>query len=517
MSQYADILSRPPFYAIAGVDSRAPIPQQMEQIDQLNTLLLQQIDANFARLHSTVTTRILPEIKRFALANQPTREAAAFWTNFYAQAFGERPGEGSTVDETRYEETTSELGGSFFEPGATSTPMRRRGDEDESLDDSLGSPFDRVNKQLSRLSITTTEDTTPSLPSGYDYGRSPSPDETAEFDSTLRFQPPGSSTPRARVLDPDSPTAHKSPATRLIDLTSTPLGKDFRPLAPSASRSLFSRPAPRTNPQPRNMFDDDDDIKLGMSPPVTMKFALPATAQRIVAAGTTPIKAPPDLMDMSYEPSPRMPTPENLRRYSMAADDLAADLAAARREFDAPLPPPDREGMTARRLFDGPDPNPDTRREREASSAHRLLECDNTSHVDRLDESTYGYGRPRRSLANTSYGSDIEIQRDVTGRIIGDDESIDDADDSLDDTDEYAAQAAEGFEFVDNSYDSDISGYPRGAGSGYAQQGGETSLFGKPAPGDGGQFVLHQQDEMVTYHGGRLEDAAAPDSPTRRR
>jgi DASH complex subunit ASK1 len=430
MSQYADILSRPPFYAIAGVDSRAPIPQQMEQIDQLNTLLLQQIDANFARLHSTVTTRILPEIKRFALANQPTREAAAFWTNFYAQAFGERPGEGSTVDETRYEETTSELGGSFFDPAATSTPMKRRDDDSLSLDDSLGSPFDRVDRQLSRLSLTNTDEPTPSLPSGYDFGRSPSPDTTAEFDSTLRFEPPASSTPRPRVLDPDSPTAHKSPMTRLIDLTSTPLGKDFRPLAPSAGRSLFSHPAARpnatassSNPAPRNIFDeDDDDVKLGMSPPKTMKYHLPPRAQSIVTAGTTPIKAPPDLMDMSYEPSPRIPTPRELRRYS-SVNDLAADL-----------------------------------------------------------------------------------------------ESIDDADDSLDDTEGYAAQAAEGFEFVDNSYDSDMSGYPRGADSSYAQ-GGETSLFGKPAPGGGGgsQFALHQQDEMVTYHGGRLEDADAPDSPTQRR
>jgi len=48
----------------------------MEQIDQLNTLLLQEIDANFAKFHQVVTARILPEIKRFAIAGEPTREAA---------------------------------------------------------------------------------------------------------------------------------------------------------------------------------------------------------------------------------------------------------------------------------------------------------------------------------------------------------------------------------------------------------------------------------------------------------
>jgi DASH complex subunit ASK1 len=302
--------------------------------------------------------------------------------------------------------------------------------------------------------------------------------------------------------------------TRLIDLTSTPLGKDFRPLAPSAGRSLFSHPAARpnatassSNPAPRNIFDeDDDDVKLGMSPPKTMKYHLPPRAQSIVTAGTTPIKAPPDLMDMSYEPSPRIPTPRELRRYS-SVNDLAADLAAARAEFDKPIAPPEEP---ARGVFDAPTQS-------EEPTARRLFQ-DDTRRFDGLDESTYGYGRSRRSLANTTCGSDIMIQGDETGRIIGDDESIDDADDSLDDTEGYAAQAAEGFEFVDNSYDSDMSGYPRGADSSYAQ-GGETSLFGKPAPGGGGgsQFALHQQDEMVTYHGGRLEDADAPDSPTQRR
>lgn len=48
----------------------------MEKIDQLNTLLLQEIDENFAKFHQIVTSRVLPEVKRFALASEPTREAA---------------------------------------------------------------------------------------------------------------------------------------------------------------------------------------------------------------------------------------------------------------------------------------------------------------------------------------------------------------------------------------------------------------------------------------------------------
>ncbi|BEI83969.1 hypothetical protein CcaverHIS002_0405730 [Cutaneotrichosporon cavernicola] len=491
MSQHADILTNPPFYPIEGVDATAPLQQQMEQIDQLNTLLLQQIDANFARLHATVTTRILPEIKRFALANQPTREAAQFWQEFFTLAFGERPGEGSTVDETHYDDTHSELGGSFFDPAATSTPMK---DRDVSLDDSLGSPFDRVDRQLSRLSITNTDEPTPSLPRGYDFDRSLSPDTPNDYDSTLRFH--AGSTPRPALPDPDSPTAHRSPSTMLLDITSTTLGEQFGVLSPS-SRSMFRR-AHRTSAQPsssaqRHILDEDDDVKLGMSPPKTMNYVLPPTAQRIMTVAATPIKASDfDLMDMDYEPSPRQHTPAELRRYSLAPHDLAADLAAARKEFDAPIPGPSIQ-------------------KEELPTARRLFERQDTQRFE-FDESTYGY-RPRRSLANTSYGSDIEIQRDVTGRIIGDDESIDDADDSFDDTAGYAEPAAQDFELVDNSFDSDASGYPRGSDSFT----GETSLFGNPAAGGGAHFALHQQDEMVTYHGGRLEDAAGPDSPTRRR
>ena len=69
-------LLHPPFFEIPGINPSSPLSTQMEQIDQLSTLLLQEIDANFAKFHQIVTARILPEIKRFAIAGEPTREAA---------------------------------------------------------------------------------------------------------------------------------------------------------------------------------------------------------------------------------------------------------------------------------------------------------------------------------------------------------------------------------------------------------------------------------------------------------
>jgi DASH complex subunit ASK1 len=65
-----------PFFIIPGISPSSPVSAQIEQVDQQNTLLLQDIDANFAKFHQIVTAKILPEIKRFAIAGEPTREAA---------------------------------------------------------------------------------------------------------------------------------------------------------------------------------------------------------------------------------------------------------------------------------------------------------------------------------------------------------------------------------------------------------------------------------------------------------
>lgn len=64
----------------------------MEKIDQLNTLLLQEIDENFAKFHQVVTSHVLPEVKRFALASEPTREAAAVSSFLLELSLIDKPG-----------------------------------------------------------------------------------------------------------------------------------------------------------------------------------------------------------------------------------------------------------------------------------------------------------------------------------------------------------------------------------------------------------------------------------------
>ncbi|KAJ3918967.1 hypothetical protein F5877DRAFT_41373 [Lentinula edodes] len=71
---------------IPGLDTSASPQDQIEQIEQLITLKLQNIDQNFAKIHHILSTRILPAVKRYSVGTEPVREAAKFWVSFYEQA-----------------------------------------------------------------------------------------------------------------------------------------------------------------------------------------------------------------------------------------------------------------------------------------------------------------------------------------------------------------------------------------------------------------------------------------------
>ncbi|KAI0315328.1 hypothetical protein OF83DRAFT_1085023 [Amylostereum chailletii] len=72
--------------AVPGLDTSAPVNDQIDQIEQLITLKLQNIDANFSKMQHIMSTRLLPAFKRYSVATEPVREAAKFWTSFYEQA-----------------------------------------------------------------------------------------------------------------------------------------------------------------------------------------------------------------------------------------------------------------------------------------------------------------------------------------------------------------------------------------------------------------------------------------------
>ncbi|KAK2460119.1 hypothetical protein APHAL10511_007885 [Amanita phalloides] len=71
---------------VPGLDTTAPIHDQIDQIEQMITVKLQNIDENFSKIQSILANKILPAVKRYAVGTEPVREAAKFWTSFYEQA-----------------------------------------------------------------------------------------------------------------------------------------------------------------------------------------------------------------------------------------------------------------------------------------------------------------------------------------------------------------------------------------------------------------------------------------------
>ncbi|KAF5377142.1 hypothetical protein D9757_008796 [Collybiopsis confluens] len=176
---------------IPGLDTSASAQDQIEQIEQLITLKLQNIDENFAKVHNTLSTRILPAVKRYAVGTEPVREAAKFWVSFYEQAAQIRiptfedydaATESSAVQTTEHasslsdqeEDNNEEEQGthysiasaeSSFAPGPfSSTPAAARlahatavDDTDASWSASIESPFIRLDREIRNFSQDADE------------------------------------------------------------------------------------------------------------------------------------------------------------------------------------------------------------------------------------------------------------------------------------------------------------------------------------------------------------------------
>ncbi|ORY29155.1 DASH complex subunit Ask1-domain-containing protein [Naematelia encephala] len=532
-------LVSPPFFVIPGISPSAPVSAQVEQIDQLNTLLLQEIDANFARFHQIVTTRILPEIKRFAIAGEPVREGANFWRSFFEAAAAVRvplPGDSSSMpdesssrrDDSSYADDRTltiqpDEGDSFlFDPqpvhgepfASTPMPAGRERLYDESWEESMESPFVKLDRRLDDLRIgregTATSDMpTPSLPSGYDFPNLG--DISSASTGTAPLLPLGENSRVGNVVEHDTPrattTKHNDnnkkhrPPQGVTDLRSTPLNAKFKQPKSSLANTLADL----------SLDADDDLLQYAMSPPVTMKFNLPARAQAVLNVQKTPAakaikprsSSPQarlildDLMsEMSaeggYAPSPRMPTPEGLGRYSILPSD--ANFAdPSTKLFQPTTAPPIDSSSTTTNIFQPKG------------------QIDSTTAANLFQSQTAPI---RRSMANTSYGSDILTHPSDPGTVITDDESFDIDEDSFDSLVEDQSQ---------HHYDNNVRN-----GQGEEAVGADdTYLTMSPGPaneptgeifrggGAGGarDFQLKKVDEMMTFNGGRLEDAILEDSP----
>ncbi|CAE6342728.1 unnamed protein product [Rhizoctonia solani] len=181
---------------IPGVDPDLPITVQTEQIDQLITLKLQNIDKNFAKCHQIITTKILPSLKKYSAGSQPTRDAAKFWRGFFEAAaqirvsveegvstLGERTPNEASNDANKtpqpgqvYHDETADGDDFTFRRGAvSSTPqvqkfshvadsVERSVDTNDSwVARSVESPFERFDRQLKDLAFDDDQVTQSSI------------------------------------------------------------------------------------------------------------------------------------------------------------------------------------------------------------------------------------------------------------------------------------------------------------------------------------------------------------------
>ncbi|KZT36369.1 hypothetical protein SISSUDRAFT_1130406 [Sistotremastrum suecicum HHB10207 ss-3] len=110
--------SSPAQIIIPGLDVTAPLNDQIEQMDQLITIKLQNIDINFSKIQELMASKVLPAFRRYAVATEPVRDAANFWVSFYEAAakvhmpvpgsYGEPSGDTSTSISQSYDPTPSQ-------------------------------------------------------------------------------------------------------------------------------------------------------------------------------------------------------------------------------------------------------------------------------------------------------------------------------------------------------------------------------------------------------------------------
>ncbi|KDR85497.1 hypothetical protein GALMADRAFT_84362 [Galerina marginata CBS 339.88] len=218
----------PASIVIPGLDTDASTTDQIEQIEQLITIKLQNIDENFSKIHNVLASKLLPAVKRYAVGTEPVREAAKFWTSFYEQAaqiriptvddystVNETPSEHEEanssaqapehIDDTANDQTTRPTQDVYetsvvnsetsFLPGQgafSSTPATARlattsftsqGSEDPSWTQSMESPLVRLNREINNFSRESSDSLVPSTssaqtPAQHDYSQD---DDSSNF------------------------------------------------------------------------------------------------------------------------------------------------------------------------------------------------------------------------------------------------------------------------------------------------------------------------------------------------
>ncbi|KAI9459706.1 DASH complex subunit Ask1-domain-containing protein [Lactarius psammicola] len=278
----------PSSITIPGLDTTASVNDQIDQIDQLITLKLQDIDANFSKMQQVLSNRILPAVKRFAIGTEPVREAAKFWTSFFEHA-------------AQVHIPTSDHPSSMQEPSATSSSshdVTSTSESSSATPDPNSNTFD-LNRTPSESSFLPAHAAVSSTPAA----------------ATARAQAANSTffTSQPSVADPSWSALVESPLVRLDRELREFTRADPQPASTSTYTDTDSLPTPTRTPhvsarvEPRDRsriagptlsnatttmryedYEEEEEeptLPVGMSPPVVVPFA------RLPTLGRSPAKS----------------------------------------------------------------------------------------------------------------------------------------------------------------------------------------------------------------------------------
>ncbi|KAI0667704.1 hypothetical protein C8Q78DRAFT_1052168 [Trametes maxima] len=242
---------------VPGLDSAAPVYDQIEQIEQLITIKLQNIDANFSKIQHVMAGRILPAVKRYAVGTQPVREAAKFWTTFYEQA--------------------AQIRIPTYEDYSATPDEQEESEQTESV---------AMSAEHSTRSDTESDTSTPHA------NRTFNPDGTS---SEVSFAPQAaiSSTPatsRTRRQNPhdsfDSQGSDPTPSwTASLESPLMQLNRDIQSLSEEQSFNLPSSSATRRSA----IYDESQDVTQRANAPEEAEFEPPTVRARDKGKGREPL------------------------------------------------------------------------------------------------------------------------------------------------------------------------------------------------------------------------------------
>ncbi|KAH8992964.1 DASH complex subunit Ask1-domain-containing protein [Lactarius akahatsu] len=260
----------PSSIAIPGLDATASVNDQIDQIDQLITLKLQDIDANFSKMQQVLSNRILPAVKRFAIGTEPVREAAKFWTSFFEHA-------------AQVHIPTSDHLSSMQEPSSSS--------DDHDVVSTPESSSATPGPSSNTFDLNRTPSESSFLPAHAAVSSTPAA-------ATARAQASNSTffASQPSIADPSWSALVESPLVRLDrelreftradpEPASTSIDTDTSPPTPTRTPHVPTRVLADRTPHYAEGYDEEPTLPVGMSPPVMLPFA------RLPTLGRSPAKS----------------------------------------------------------------------------------------------------------------------------------------------------------------------------------------------------------------------------------